>query len=115
MASGGIALWMAALGTPSLIGWLKRRSLGQQIREDGPSMHQVKAGTPTMGGVALVGAGVVGYLLAHAGTHVAFSRPGILVVAVMVGSAGIGFVDDWIKVRHQRSPVSYTHLRAHET
>jgi phospho-N-acetylmuramoyl-pentapeptide-transferase len=103
MASGGIALWMAALGTPSLIGWLKRRSLGQQIREDGPSMHQVKAGTPTMGGVALVGAGVVGYLLAHAGTHVAFSRPGILVIAVMVGSAGIGFVDDWIKVRHQRS------------
>ena len=66
-------------------------------------MHQVKAGTPTMGGVALVGAGVVGYLIAHAGTHVAFSRPGILVVAVMLGSAAIGFVDDWIKVRHQRS------------
>jgi phospho-N-acetylmuramoyl-pentapeptide-transferase len=91
------------LGTPALLGWLRRRSLGQQIREDGPSMHQVKAGTPTMGGVALVGAGVIGYLIAHAGTHVAFSRPGILVVAVMLGSAVIGFVDDWIKVRHQRS------------
>jgi len=103
MASGGIALWMAALGTPLLIGWLRRRSLGQQIREDGPSMHQVKAGTPTMGGVALVSASVAGYLLAHAGTHVAFSRPGILVMAAMVGAAVIGFIDDWIKVRHQRS------------
>ena len=66
-------------------------------------MHQAKAGTPTMGGVALVGASVAGYLIAHAGTHVAFSRAGILVVAVMMGAAGIGFVDDWIKVRHQRS------------
>jgi len=66
-------------------------------------MHQVKAGTPTMGGVALVSASVAGYLLAHAGTHVAFSRPGILVMAAMVGAAVIGFIDDWIKVRHQRS------------
>jgi phospho-N-acetylmuramoyl-pentapeptide-transferase len=103
MDSGGIALWVAVLGTPMLLGWLRRRNIGQPIREDGPTMHQVKAGTPTMGGVALVAAGVVGYLIAHLGTHVAFSRPGILVVAVMLGSALIGFVDDWIKVRHQRS------------
>lgn len=103
MASGGFALWFAVLGTASLIGWLRRRRIGQQIREDGPRMHQVKAGTPTMGGVALVAAGVAGYLLAHAGTHVAFSRAGILVALVTVGAAGIGFVDDWIKVRHQRS------------
>jgi len=103
MASGGIALWMAVIGTPSLMGWLRRRRVGQPIREDGPSMHQVKAGVPTMGGVALVGGAVAGYLLAHAGTNVAFSRPGVLVIAVMLGSAGIGFVDDWIKVRHQRS------------
>jgi phospho-N-acetylmuramoyl-pentapeptide-transferase len=103
MDSGGIALWVAVLGTPMLLGWLRRRNIGQPIREDGPTMHQVKAGTPTMGGVALVAAGVVGYLIAHIGTHVAFSRPGILVVAVMLGSALIGFVDDWIKVRHQRS------------
>ncbi len=44
-------------------------------------MHLAKAGTPTMGGVALVAAAVVGYLMGHAGTHVAFSRPGVLVVA----------------------------------
>ncbi|HTZ08045.1 MAG TPA: phospho-N-acetylmuramoyl-pentapeptide-transferase [Acidimicrobiales bacterium] len=103
MASGGIALWAAALGTPTFIRWLARRRIGQQIREDGPFMHLAKAGTPTMGGVALVGGGVGGYLLAHAGTNVAFSRSGILVMCVTVGSAAVGFVDDVIKVRHRRS------------
>jgi len=103
MASGGIALVVGAFLTPVLIRWLRRRRLGQQIRDDGPYMHFVKAGTPTMGGVAMVVAAVVGYLLGHVGTHVAFSRAGVLVVLVIVCAGGIGFVDDWTKIRHQRS------------
>jgi phospho-N-acetylmuramoyl-pentapeptide-transferase len=103
MASGGFALWAGALGTPVLIRWLARKKFGQHIREDGPFMHLAKAGTPTMGGVALVGAAVAGYALCHAGTHVAFSRPGALVVLVIMAAASIGFLDDWIKVRHRRS------------
>ena len=103
MASGGLALWLAGLGTPVLLHWLIRLRIGQQIRADGPSMHQAKAGTPTMGGVALVAAAVAGYLVSHAGTGVAFSRSGILVVLATMGAAGVGFVDDWIKVRHRRS------------
>ncbi|MHB8329592.1 MAG: phospho-N-acetylmuramoyl-pentapeptide-transferase, partial [Acidimicrobiales bacterium] len=103
MASGGLALWAAGLGTPLLIHWLVRRRIGQQIRADGPFMHQAKAGTPTMGGVAIVLAAIAGYVISHFGTHVAFSRPGILVVAATVGAGGIGLVDDWIKVRHRRS------------
>ena len=54
-------------------------------------MHLAKAGTPTMGGLALIAAAVVGYLMAHAGTHVAFSRPGMLVIGVTV-SRGRGGV-----------------------
>jgi phospho-N-acetylmuramoyl-pentapeptide-transferase len=103
MTSGGIALWAAALGTPILIRWLARKRIGQHIREDGPFMHLAKAGTPTMGGVALVVAAIVGYLMGHAGTHVAFTRSGLLVIFVTAGAAVIGFVDDWIKVRHRRS------------
>ena len=103
MASGGIALVVGALLTPVLIRWLRRRRLGQQIRDDGPFMHFVKAGTPTMGGVAMVVAAAIGYVLGHVGTHVAFSRAGVLVVLVTVCAGGVGFVDDWTKVRHQRS------------
>jgi phospho-N-acetylmuramoyl-pentapeptide-transferase len=103
MTSGGIALWVAALGTPMLIRWLSTKRIGQQIRTDGPSMHLAKAGTPTMGGVAIVAAVVLGYLMGHAGTDVAISRSGVLVVLVTVASGVIGFVDDLIKVRHRRS------------
>lgn len=103
MTSGGIALWVAALGTPLLIRWFALRRIGQQIREDGPFMHLAKAGTPTMGGLALIAAAAVGYLAAHAGTHVAFSRPGVLVIGVTVCAGVVGFLDDWIKVRHRRS------------
>ncbi len=103
MSAGGIALWVAGLGTPALIGWLVRNRIGQQIRTDGPSMHQAKAGTPTMGGVAIVVAMVAGYLLGHAGTHVAFTRGGVLVVLVTVAAGGVGVVDDWIKVHRRRS------------
>jgi len=103
MTSGGIALWVAALGTPLLIRWLTTKRIGQQIRTDGPSMHLAKAGTPTMGGVAIVVAVLAGYLMGHAGTHVAISRSGVLVVLVTVAAGAIGFVDDWIKVRHRRS------------
>jgi phospho-N-acetylmuramoyl-pentapeptide-transferase len=103
MTSGGIALWVAALGTPVLIRWLSTKRIGQQIRTDGPSMHLAKAGTPTMGGVAIVAAVVLGYLMGHAGTDVVISRSGILVVLVTVAFGVIGFVDDFIKVRHRRS------------
>ena len=52
--------------TPVLIRWLVKNNIGQQIREDGPQVHIAKAGTPTMGGIGIVAAVVVGYLVAHA-------------------------------------------------
>jgi phospho-N-acetylmuramoyl-pentapeptide-transferase len=103
MTSGGVALWVAALSTPLLIRWLVRHNIGQQIREDGPQVHIAKAGTPTMGGICIVGAVVAGYLTAHAIEGVTWSRSGSLVVFAVVGAGLIGLADDWIKVRHRRS------------
>ncbi len=103
MVSGGLALLLAAFGTPMLIKWFRRRRIGQQIREDGPAMHQGKAGTPTLGGIAMLGALVVGYLVSHAGTGVTFSRDGFLVVLATLAAGGIGLIDDLIKVRNRRS------------
>jgi phospho-N-acetylmuramoyl-pentapeptide-transferase len=103
MTSGGVALWVSVLTIPILIRWLLKNNIGQQIREDGPQVHIAKAGTPTMGGIGIVGAVLIGYLTAHAVPGVFFSRSGSLVMLAVVGAGIIGFADDWIKVRHRRS------------
>ena len=59
--SGGIALWVSILVTPILLRWLRSQGIGQPIRTEGPASHSVKAGTPTMGGIAIVTGVVVGY------------------------------------------------------
>ena len=56
LVAGVVALILAMIATPLLINWLRARGIGQQIREDGPQRHLTKAGTPTMGGLALIGA-----------------------------------------------------------
>ena len=59
MESGGVAFLLTIFLTPMLIRYLRARSMGQSIREDGPQ-HQHKAGTPTMGGVVIVFASEIG-------------------------------------------------------
>jgi len=77
--------------------------MGQHIREDGPASHSVKAGTPTMGGIAIVGSVVFGYAIGHVGTEIRFSRTGYLVVGAVVAFGLIGCLDDYIKVHRRRS------------
>jgi phospho-N-acetylmuramoyl-pentapeptide-transferase len=101
LLAGGIALLIAMLGTPLLINWLRMQGIGQQIREDGPQRHLTKAGTPTMGGVAIIGAAVIGYLVEHVvGT---FTIRGLVAMLAVCGTAAVGLLDDWIKVHRQRS------------
>lgn len=101
LLAGAIALAVAMLGTPLLISWLRNRGIGQQIREDGPERHLTKAGTPTMGGVAIIGSAVVGYLVSHIETT--FTTRGIVATITVCAAAGVGLIDDWIKVNRQRS------------
>jgi phospho-N-acetylmuramoyl-pentapeptide-transferase len=103
IVAGGFALLVAALSTPALVRFLQARRIGQPVRSDGPASHWSKAGTPTMGGIVIVGAVVIGFLLGHVGTHVGFSRAGALVVGTVVVYGVIGFLDDYIKVRNRRS------------
>jgi phospho-N-acetylmuramoyl-pentapeptide-transferase len=99
-----VALVLGLIGTPIAIRAFKYRGLGQLIQVDLPGSHQTKRGTPTMGGVVIVLAAVVGYLAVHNTlVDVAFTRAGILVIATMVGLAIVGFTDDYIKIRNQRS------------
>ena len=55
MESGGVAFVLALLVTPLFIRFLHARQLGQRIREDGPASHLAKEGTPTMGGIVIIG------------------------------------------------------------
>lgn len=103
MSAGASAFWIAILGTPLLIRWLLRKRIGQPIREDGPATHAAKAGTPTMGGIAVVGAVAGGYIISHFGTEVKFTAAGVLVVITIAMFGAIGLLDDWMKVRNRRS------------
>jgi phospho-N-acetylmuramoyl-pentapeptide-transferase len=103
MESGGVGFLCALLLTPLWIRYLRARSFGQQIREDGPATHQHKAGTPTMGGVVIVFAAVLGYVMGHVGTSINFSRAGVLAVLVIVASGLLGFIDDYLAIRNARN------------
>ena len=61
--AGAISMTISLFGTKALINWLTARKIGQPIRDDGPQGHHVKAGTPTMGGLAIVTGAVSGYVV----------------------------------------------------
>jgi len=103
LIAGATALMAAILGTPILIRSLQARGIGQQIRDDGPQGHFSKAGTPTMGGITMVGAAALGYTASHLYTGAVFTAAGALVVAVVLGAAAVGLLDDWIKISRNRS------------
>ncbi len=103
LAGALVALVVAVVGTPWLIDRQRARGVGQQVREDGPSRHLVKAGTPTMGGVAIVLGAVAGWGVAHLHLGVSLSRGGVALAGLTVASSLIGLIDDLLKVRNRRS------------
>ncbi|HKG12352.1 MAG TPA: phospho-N-acetylmuramoyl-pentapeptide-transferase [Pyrinomonadaceae bacterium] len=78
---------------------LQRLKVGQEIREEGPQAHQAKRGTPTMGGVLIIGSVLLSTLL--------WARLSSLYVwIILVATAGfatIGFLDDYLKVAKRQS------------
>jgi phospho-N-acetylmuramoyl-pentapeptide-transferase len=106
LMAAAAAFAVAIFGTPFLISALRRRGIGQQIRDDGPIEHPHvhKAGTPTMGGLAIVGAVVIGYLVAHIRrADVRFSSTGWTLLALIVGLGIVGFIDDYLGIRARRN------------
>jgi phospho-N-acetylmuramoyl-pentapeptide-transferase len=103
LIAGAIALFLSLFGTPGLIRILARRGYGQIIRDDGPSSHHTKRGTPTMGGIIIIFATAVGYFIAHAISRNVVSTSALLVLGLMAGLGFVGFLDDWLKVSRQKS------------
>ncbi|HEX4978596.1 MAG TPA: phospho-N-acetylmuramoyl-pentapeptide-transferase [Acidimicrobiales bacterium] len=103
LLAGACAILLSLVGTPLLIRWLQANGIGQPILEELADAHIVKAGTPTMGGIAIVLGTVGGYLAGHLSEGAVFTWGGLSVIVLMVGAAFTGLVDDWIKVRNERN------------
>ncbi|MGQ0775007.1 MAG: phospho-N-acetylmuramoyl-pentapeptide-transferase [Pseudonocardiales bacterium] len=104
LVAAGVALLASILLTPYLIRVFSRQGFGQEIRQDGPQSHQSKRGTPTMGGVAILLALWIGYLVAHLTVTRTGMTASALVVLLLTTVLGVvGFLDDFIKIRRQRN------------
>jgi len=102
LLASGIAALVALVGTKLLISALTRRNIGQPIHEDVPEGHTIKAGTPTMGGVAIVAGGVSGYLASNLYDGV-FTWTGLAAMGAIAGAGTVGLLDDWIKIANERN------------
>jgi len=103
LIAGAISLVMSLFGTPILIRWLARHEYGQIIRDDGPSSHHTKRGTPTMGGLNIIFSSLLGFFISHIITRTSVSISALLVIGLVVSLGFVGFLDDWLKVAKQRS------------
>jgi phospho-N-acetylmuramoyl-pentapeptide-transferase len=103
LLGGGIALLVSLIGTRYAIRAMNQFGYGQPIRDDGPTSHHTKRGTPTMGGLVIVLAAVLGYFAAKLITVSAPSASAYLLLFLFVGTGAVGFLDDFIKVSKQRS------------
>jgi phospho-N-acetylmuramoyl-pentapeptide-transferase len=84
--------------SPKFIEFLRRREFGQHIREDGPEGHHQKAGTPTMGGIIVMLAVAIPFLILTD-----YDWRSIGVFGAMIACALLGFADDYTKLVRRRS------------
>ena len=89
-----LALLVSFLLGPWLIRALTEKQIGQQIRDDGPASHAIKAGTPTMGGALILVALVLSTLMMADITNSYI----LLALLATVGSGAVGFADDYLKL-----------------
>jgi phospho-N-acetylmuramoyl-pentapeptide-transferase len=109
LVAAAAGLVVTLLGTPAAIRLFRAWGWGQRIREawygEGPEAHHAhigKVGTPTMGGIVIFVGMVIAYLVARV-TSAHFSVAGAGVLLAAGGLGIVGFVDDYLKIRRQRS------------
>jgi len=97
LVAGILAMTISIVGGPRFIRFLREKEYGQHVNPDVPQQHG-KQGTPTMGGLLLLGAATIPFLALSEYTSI-----GVTVFLCTVGCGAIGFLDDVIKLRRERS------------
>ena len=103
LTAGAISMAFTLFLTPAFIWLFRKWNWGQFIRDDGPKSHHTKRGTPTMGGVVIILASLIGYFFGKFINGETPTVSALLVILVMVGLGIVGFIDDFIKTHKQRS------------
>ena len=102
LTAAGFAAVIAAVVVlilgPIAIPMLHKLKFGQSIRTEGPKSHQVKSGTPTMGGIFMI-IGIVAATLACAEINTQI----LVALFILLGHFVLGFLDDYIKVVKKRN------------
>jgi phospho-N-acetylmuramoyl-pentapeptide-transferase len=102
LVAAAVGLFATLLGTPVAIRLFRAWGWGQRIREDGPRGHMEKMGTPTMGGVVIIGGMVLAYAASRAAVD-STSVAGLAVLGLTIGLGAVGAADDLLKIRRRRS------------
>jgi phospho-N-acetylmuramoyl-pentapeptide-transferase len=92
------AFLLSVIAYPFFIRRMEMLQFGQQIREDGPLRHSVKAGTPTMGGLVIIASALIVSVFATG-----LALPFILILPVFLGCGLLGFLDDYMKIVKKQS------------
>lgn len=107
-----VSFVVSLFGTPLAIRAFRALKAGQPIRELGPATHQVKRGTPTMGGVVFILATIIAYIAGHLTLLSLPEVPsrshgptitGLVLLGLFVCCGLVGFIDDFLKVRKKNS------------
>jgi phospho-N-acetylmuramoyl-pentapeptide-transferase len=93
-----VAMIIAILAGPTFIAYLRRKEIGQHIREEGLGHHVAKQGTPTMGGLLILIAATIAFLPLSD-----YTLPALTVFGTTLACGGVGFLDDYLKLHHKRS------------
>jgi phospho-N-acetylmuramoyl-pentapeptide-transferase len=104
LIAGAVGMLLSLAGTRALISFFQRLGKGQPIlgaEDHGPVHQMAKQGTPTMGGIAILLSGFIGWLVAHLRDGLPFSDQAAIIWLTVFVLATVGFLDDYLKVKRQ--------------
>lgn len=102
----GVAFCVSLLFHPRWIAYLSGKALTQQVRPEGPGSHRTKELTPTLGGVGILLALLVGLIPVAASSGISPGGGGgrlLSLLALVLGCGAVGFADDWLQLKRRQS------------